>query len=242
MSFLINKTEYASVDRYPMHKHEDYEIITYTSGLGTLCVEGEVYNIKAGDVAIIPSNSFHGTKCIDSLKSLYVHGNFSPILNLSHAVILSDNEKREGGKLLELIYENRFKNEEYLKALCDAYMYFLIQNLKTEDNVGRVVNGIIKNIEENFSNTALSPNSLLSDCGYAEDYIRAQFKRLTGKTPSQFLCDVRIKHARHLIDIHKYSLSLSEIANLCGYADYVYFSKKFHSITGLSPRDYKDNL
>ena len=40
-------------------------------------------------------------------------------------------------------------------------------------------------------------------------------------------------------DIYQDNLSLSEIAEKCGYLDYVYFSKKFKSVMGLSPREYR---
>jgi len=45
-----------------------------------------------------------------------------------------------------------------------------------------------------------------------------------------------------LIDLYRSTLSLQEIAERCGYTDYVYFSKKFKEVTGVSPRDYKKNL
>lgn len=80
---------------------------------------------------------------------------------------------------------------------------------------------------------------ILLTSGYSEDYIRACFKKITGKTPTDFLTDVRIKHACYLIDIYKDTLTLSEIAEQCGYVDYIYFSKKFKTVMGMSPRVYR---
>ena len=77
------------------------------------------------------------------------------------------------------------------------------------------------------------------ESGYAEDYIRAHFKRITGKTPNEFLSGIRIKRACFLIETYRDSLSLSQISEQCGYTDYVYFSKKFKSVTGMSPKEYK---
>ena len=78
----------------------------------------------------------------------------------------------------------------------------------------------------------------LQKSGYAEDYIRAQFKKFTGKTPTEFLTKIRIYHACYLIDAYKNTLSLAEIAEKCGYTDYVYFSRRFKHIMGISPREY----
>ena len=92
---------------------------------------------------------------------------------------------------------------------------------------------------ENYHDSNLSLNELLSESGYAQDYIRSHFKRITDKTPSEFLTQTRIEHASSLVETYANSLSLTEIAERCGYTDYVYFSKKFKQITGYSPRNYK---
>jgi AraC-like DNA-binding protein len=34
------------------------------------------------------------------------------------------------------------------------------------------------------------------------------------------------------------SVSLTEVAEKCGFTDYVYFSKKFKAVTGIAPRTY----
>jgi AraC-like DNA-binding protein len=83
---------------------------------------------------------------------------------------------------------------------------------------------------------------LLQKSGYAEDYIRSHFKKVTGKTPNGFLTDIRIKHATFLIEIYANTLSLQSIAEQCGYLDYVYFSKTFKSILGVSPKEYKNTI
>lgn len=69
--------------------------------------------------------------------------------------------------------------------------------------------------------------------------MRSCFKKITGKTPNEFLTEIRIKHACFLIEVYRSELSLSEISEQCGYLDYVYFSKKFKSVTGMSPREYR---
>ena len=43
-----------------------------------------------------------------------------------------------------------------------------------------------------------------------------------------------------IIDIYKNKISLSEISERCGYLDYIYFSKRFKSVMGMSPREYRN--
>ena len=64
-------------------------------------------------------------------------------------------------------------------------------------------------------------------------------KQMTNKTPIEFLTHMRIRHACYLMDVFKNALSLAEIAEKCGYTDYIYFSRRFKQQMGVSPRAYK---
>ena len=58
-----------------------------------------------------------------------------------------------------------------------------------------------------------------------------------------FYGDVLTERRRDALDFYyNNDMSLSEIAVQCGYADYAFFSKKFKSVVGLSPREYKNTL
>ena len=97
---------------------------------------------------------------------------------------------------------------------------------------------IISEITDNFYDSNIDLGYILRRSGYAEDYVRAHFKKITGKTPTEFLTKIRIHHACYLIDIYRNSMSLSQIAEKCGYTDYIYFSRKFKQIKGISPQKY----
>jgi len=124
-------------------------------------------------------------------------------------------------------------------SLCDAYTRFLAMNMQLEDNIGRAVNNIINEITESAFSPDIDLCNLLSKSGYAEDYIRACFKKITGQTPTSFLSHIRIKHACFLMETYGNLIPISQIAENCGYMDYEYFSKKFKSIVGMSPREYR---
>ena len=241
MKYNINKVEFYNKG-FPLHKHPVYEIIYYTEGQGKTCFSGKEYHIKKGDIVIIPPNFTHGTISNGGLKCIYVNGEFNQMFNPISPIFMKDNDKGEGYKLVQMLYDNRYGNKEYVSALCNAYSQFLLQNITFEDGPSLAVKKIIAQITEQFCSVDLSLNELLCSCGYAEDYIRAQFKKITGKTPNGFLTDLRIKRAMHLIEIYKNVMSLTEIASSCGYYDYVYFSRKFKSVTGKSPTEYKKGL
>ena len=114
-----------------------------------------------------------------------------------------------------------------------------MQRLELDSAMQRSVQKVISEIIKNAFDSQINLASILSRSGYSEDYIRSCFKSTTGKTPNEFLTDIRIGHACFLIDVYRDELSLAEISERCGYSDYVYFSKKFKLILGMSPREYK---
>ena len=139
---------------------------------------------------------------------------------------------------MNMILENRFSNDEYLASLSNALAHFLMQSIQPEKNISKAALDIANTISDNFFDCTLNVGELLKKSGYAKDYIRAHFKLLTKKTPIEFLTEARINHACFLINVYKDSLHLTEIAEKCGYTDYIYFSRRFKQIVGVSPQKY----
>ena len=151
---------------------------------------------------------------------------------------MHDNSRSECLKLTEIIYNNRFENIGFLSKICTAYVYFLLKHIRQSSSIARTVDKVITEITSNAFDTDIKLCKILSESGYAEDYIRAYFKKITGKTPTQFLNDIRMEHALFLIDIYGKNLSFSQISEKCGFEDYVYFSKQFKTKYHISPREY----
>ncbi len=234
MSYLVNLTKEESQS----HKHMNYEIHIYTEGKGNFYSEGKNTVVFPGKITIIPPGVSHTTTFEDNLDRIYIQSEFNQIFNITSPVIISDNLENEGMQLAKIIYNNRFSKPEYVTILIDAFTHFLLQSLKIDNEINTAIKDIINKITTKFYDPSLNVAQLLNESGYAEDYIRAHFKKATGKTPVEFLTKIRINRAHYLIDIYKTSLSLSEIALMCGYNDYVYFSRRFKKITGMSPQKY----
>ena len=236
MNYLINFTKEVS----PPHLHKSYEIIIYIKSNSVFCTQKKNSPVSAGQIIIVPPNTLHSSLPDTKPERIYISGEFNQIFNLTEPVIITDNLSGEGLTLAKTIYKNRFANDDYVAALCNAFAHFLLQSINMDDTISIAVKDIINEITEHFHDCSLDLSTVLQKSGYAEDYIRAQFKKSTGKTPVEFLTDVRISHACFLIDTYKSALSLSEVAEKCGYTDYVYFSRRFKKFMGLSPQKYKN--
>lgn len=234
MSYLINLIKKES----PLHKHKHYEVIVYIKGNGLFHCEEKDIPVCPGKIVIVPPETMHSASLINDMERIYINGEFHQFFNLTSPTVVLDNSENEGMSLAKIIYANRYANTEYLSSLCNAFANFLLQRLKIDNEMHVIIEDMIHKMTTEFYDSNLSVTDLLKKSGYAEDYIRAQFKKVTGKTPTDFLTKIRISHACHLIDIYKNSLSLAEIAEKCGYTDYAYFSRKFKQVKGMSPREY----
>lgn len=68
--------------------------------------------------------------------------------------------------------------------------------------------------------------------------LNRRFRQATGKTPLQYLQQIRLDNAKELLRAS--NLPIAEVAFNCGYADCSYFSAQFRKAISLSPKAYRD--
>lgn len=75
-----------------------------------------------------------------------------------------------------------------------------------------------------------------------EEHLGRLFSKLTGMRFSAFVEARRMEQARHILRFQP-DMKISALAELVGYpADGQYFSKAFHKVFGLSPREYREQM
>lgn len=240
MDYHVGLTRYNNI--HPQHNHKNFEIIIYLQGTGSLWLSSEEHPVRSGMIAVIPPGISHHSAPQDSLQSIYIQGNFGHILNIERPIILNDNAEGDGIALTKMIYRSHHEDHDYTDVLCNALVHFILKNMRFDDEVSLAVRKIVHEMTEHFHDHNLNVTSLLNQSGYAEDYIRARFRKVTGQTPTGFLAALRIRHACYLMDIYRNSLTLADVSAQCGYTDYVLFSKRFKEQTGISPRTYRNQL
>jgi len=90
-------------------------------------------------------------------------------------------------------------------------------------------------IESNYSNIS-SAHEVADMFHISHQYLCRLFKRFCDETPSQML--IRLKLTRSASLLEQGNLLVKEIAEKVGFEDQYYFSKRFKSYFGLSPRNY----
>lgn len=102
------------------------------------------------------------------------------------------------------------------------------------DRLSEVYKYVQKNFKENISLTTIANISNLTPQSFCR-----LFKKRTGKSFVEYLNEVRISAAcRYLLDT---DWTVSEIAYNCGYKTVSNFNKLFKSISGFSPKVYRES-
>lgn len=112
----------------------------------------------------------------------------------------------------------REKENHFVNAEMDAAIVYFNEYYNTELNIG---------------DYAVSRHMSISW------FIRS-FKKYTGVTPMQYILSLRISNAESLLGMTDYNVT--EISNIVGYENPLYFSRIFKKQKGLSPSEYRKNM
>lgn len=94
---------------------------------------------------------------------------------------------------------------------------------------------------ENLSNADFRLSEQIAETGFDKDHFRRRFKKETGKTPSRYLTDLCLTHAKQLL-AEQYRFSIEAVANNFVFSDSLYFSTCFKKHVGMSPLAYRKSL
>lgn len=137
----------------------------------------------------------------------------------------------------------------YLEGLLSTFSEYYIGNysnfktLRMERSASRLKDGAIEVVNnyilENIGEH-ITIDDLAEELNMSKFYFLKEFKSATGKTPYQYLIDIRMNRAVELLKNE--SLSLSGIALTLGFSDQSHFSKIFKNQLGDSPGAYRKKL
>ena len=101
----------------------------------------------------------------------------------------------------------------------------------------KLVDKITKYIEAHLDDTELSVEQMATDIGMSRVQLYRRLVSVTGKTPSEFIRLIRLRHAERLLA--ESQLTVSEIAYRVGFSSQRYFSRCFKDLYGYMPSQYK---
>ncbi len=95
---------------------------------------------------------------------------------------------------------------------------------------------IIAYIDQHYSDPDLTVTRLADIFQLNPSYLGSVFKKVNNESLLQYLTIVRMGASKKLLESNQYKIS--DIAELVGYTDAFYYSKRFKKMFGYSPKDY----
>lgn len=221
-------------------KQSKYNITLVTHGTGLLVADGLEYRLAPGTVFFCFKDEIvHITETCE-LEYCYIdfYGRRADeyIYRLG---IYSQNRVFYGHEALIPFWRDSLAGTDNgnVDMLSEAVLLYTLARFspakkESEDAVSK----IISLTNEQFSDSSLSISSIASKLGYDAKYLSSLFKKKKGIAYTQYLRELRIKHAIFLME--EGVVSVKNVALLSGFGDALYFSKIFTKAEGISPKAY----
>ena len=162
-----------------------------------------------------------------------IRSELSLLLSEKHFSIYSPtlDEIAQSGYLLHFSSLSTLRNQLY------TVTKIIFEAAKTDDDSNAdIVSQIIDYVDENY-NTSLTLSSIGARFYMNPIYLSSLFKRKTGHNLFQYIENIRMNRAKHLLA--NSDLILKEVALFVGYNDTNYFGKVFRKNVGISPTEFR---
>ncbi len=135
-------------------------------------------------------------------------------------------------------FETRMRNLicQLISELADSVTPLPVNSVCLSTREQEQFNYLLQYLSEHYAENDLMEQAL-EICSLSYSNFAAKFKRMYGKTFTEYLNHIRVSSARQMLLNSSDPIGL--IAEACGYHDPGYFSRIFRRITGVSPLAYR---
>ena len=212
----------------------------------TYCLEGEMHYVfegeecvlSAGDCILFPQGSVRIRKRASTPASYcsfnVASESFVPRVkgHVPHCL------RSDTVRTVESVKKAYDSASEMRSEKCLALFYYLYSQLveTVESNEQPYIKKIKKYVAEHYRER-ITLEAVASSVHLTPQYCCALFSKCAGRTLFDFIAAKRIEEAESLLITT--GMPLAEIAALCGFEEYNYFSRTFKKVTGMSPRQYR---
>ncbi len=241
---ILTQSSFQNKD-YPRHAHEGYSISLMQEGVHHFVVEGERRQAEMGQVRIIHPYEEHET-----LESTWKH------INLSLESDTIEQIASSMGLELPVVFSRLISDTELAKIISQLYQAYTGEE---SENIKQLSEALIRYLLEKhrFDHTPLPTLSSSSQIDQARSYIHThahqadlnldevakkaqmskyhflrRFKQTLGRTPHQYLQNIRIDCVRKSIAQGR---SLSQAAHDCGFYDQSHMIRVYKKFYGHTP-------
>lgn len=260
----IEKTHWTSVYNMPaLHSHHNYEMYFLVSGSRRYFIDDAIYDIEPGNLILIPKTVLHKTlapsrgsheryvvyfddNSISSLIETVGQDAFDRLIQ-SHCLNLTETASQAISHTLDAMYNEIIFPDNYsglmLSELLNSILILALRSGTpkapvSEKNISKMQE-IVHYINENLA-SPLSLREIASIAHMEATYFSKCFKAAVGEGFQEYLTKVRLRKAEQLLEHSR--LSVSSIAEACGFSTSNYFGDVFRQRHGSSPSQYRKKI
>lgn len=226
-----------------------YTLHFIVNGEGELSYKGRTYQLSQGDMFLLPPKEmfhyypsssnpwdyiffeFNGSKVQELLQPTHF-ANGNPVSHCSNFAEILPSFK----SFFETL--NNFHTGSLFEAL--SLFFALLHSARSvvlEETPSDLYAEALVLIRLNFIDPYYTVEQLASELHCSHSQLCRYFKRKTGKTAIAHINDFRINYAKKLL--RQTNLSATQIAQMSGFNEYVYFLSLFKRKTGLTTSEYR---
>lgn len=246
MNFLENATvkkiTHASIVSYNFREHSRmckrpwYGIAFSLGGEITYIHNSKKIKLSGDTVVFIPKNITYETVCIKEGRFAVVNFLTADNLNVDNFVSSTHNNTEAVKQYFDKMYNCFGKSRcEAMSLIYKIFEILVADNLK--NTVPAPLDKALAFINENISSDKLCNTCIAEHVGISEVYLRKLFSKHMSVSVNNHIQNMRVENAKKLLC--ETSLSISEIAEICGYSCIYYFCRSFKKKTNYTPTQYR---
>ncbi len=243
------------------HYHPYFELFYLLKGSCRIFADHSLFFASEGEMVILPPSTLHRTQYENQVERITVSftesfcHDFDDVLgkgffenNFSMRKLTFDSVTRN--KLNDLLAEiavEKQKNDQFSKANIKALFaragILLARTLKQSGGGAGGIGQAEMSIEtaarfifENYGKD-ITLQEAAEVAGMRDTYFSRKFQEVTGYGFKEYLTSLRIQHSQEML--LNSSLTITQIADACGFASSNYFGDAFKKLTGTSPREFR---
>ncbi len=258
VSLVRPRTPLLNQDEAHAHAHDSYEFTISLSDSPLLRQDNHLIRLPAGNMLCCNPNVLHGPAqritnanflaiqirrgFLQRLSQETYHKSelsFSPkpfkppreLLRLFNHFIDESQSRRTGHELILNALEVQIAIH-FLRFAPHGHRAPNDKRTESRKNIARAIEILHAHFTEPFS-----ADTLAEFAGMSRHHFFRAFKAHTGRTPYEFLTEIRVQKAMEMLSHN--ALTITEICYKTGFSGHSHFTSVFHKKTGMVPRDYR---
>jgi ligand-binding sensor domain-containing protein/AraC-like DNA-binding protein len=161
-------------------------------------------------------------KVLDLIAQMKLHY----FTNISHDQMMSQLE--------DILHEHQQKQDLFRKTPSIE-----INKLKTPSQNELLIIKALQIVEVNLGVPNFDINKLAEELNMTRITLSRKLKTITGQTPLEFIRDIKMNHACHMLQ--NPVITIGEVVIALGYTDHGYFTTIFKNTFGITPSEYQNH-